>query len=286
MKKEVVAVIIIVVIGIICCSENISDPEEKKIYSNVFKGKVSLENQTEHSNALIYVEKLNRGVSSDSSGNYIFSFEPGDTIYSGESKVIYFLNDYDMDSAKIFLVRGKIKLDTLDADCIGLMRIKEMKQIIRVEGWTDKQEYRIGDTIAYTARFTNTTNRVVHLLIISVFNQLGPVGLYNDKYMPFNLSPCDPVMADREINLYKGYYEGRVKYIIRDRYYCANGESFLQDEYIVTAGLFIEGRLKNHFNSKFNKYVLEEWYKNHRGNSPKYDLFPNKYKFPRIKIIE
>jgi len=286
MKKEVVTIIILLILGVVSCSENIIEPEEKRIFSTVLKGKLILENQTEHSNALIYIEMLNRGISSDSSGNYIFSYEPGDTIYSGESKVIYFLNDYDMDSAKIFLVRGKIKLDTLDVDSEGKIKTKEMKQIVRVEGWTDKQEYRIGDTIAYTARFTNTTNRVVHLLIISVFNQLGPVGLYNDKYMPFNLSYCDPVMADREIDLYKGYYEGRVKYTIRDRYYCANGEPFFPDEYIVTTGLFIERRLQNQFQSKFNKYVLEEWHKIHRGSSPKYDLFPNKYNFPRIKIIE
>jgi hypothetical protein len=38
--------------------------------------------------------------------------------------------------------------------------------------------------------------------------------------------------------------------------------------------------------SKFSKYVLEEWYNLHRGKTPKLDAYPNKYKFPIIKIIQ
>jgi hypothetical protein len=106
-----------------------------------------IENQTEHSNALVYIDSFNRGVSTDSSGNYTLLFIEEDSVYSGVFKLIYFLNDYDMDSAKIVLVNGKVKLDTLDVDSEGRIETREMKQIVLVDGWTDKQEYRIGNTL-------------------------------------------------------------------------------------------------------------------------------------------
>lgn len=268
------------------CSEQIVEPPDSPKYTYVIKGTVVLENQTEHSNTLVYIDSLNRGVSTNSSGNYSILFSENDSIYNGEFKIRYFLNDYDMDSAKIVLIKGKVKLDTLDIDSDGKIKTKEMKQIVLVEGWTDKQEYRIGDTLKFTARFTNVTDRMIHLTIPSIFNQLGSVGLYNDKYMPFTISACNPVMGDREIDLHKGYYEGEVKYRIRDRYYCSNGEPFRPDEYIVITSIMIEGRTLNHLENAFYKYIVEEWYKIHRGTSPKLDMVPNKYRLPHIRIIQ
>ena len=99
---------------IISCTDEITNPPEKQIYTSTITGKVKLENQTENSNCLVYIDSLNRGVSTDSSGNYTILFTDEDSIYNGAFKLIYFLNDYDKDSAEIFLVKGKVKLDTLD----------------------------------------------------------------------------------------------------------------------------------------------------------------------------
>ncbi|MEW6196708.1 MAG: hypothetical protein AB1521_16295 [Bacteroidota bacterium] len=284
-KYLLISIVIIISLSMNSCQVDPTSPVEKNKYTNVITGIVVLENQEEHSNALIYLDSLNRGVCSDSNGNYKILFNEEDSVYNGEFKIRYFLNDYDMDSAKIMLIRGKVKLDTLDVNGEGKIQTKEMKQIVRVEGWTDKQEYKIGDTIKFTARFTNMTDRTVHIFIYSIFNQLGYVSLYNDKYMPFSLSPCDPVSADLEIDLHSGYYEGTVKYRIRDRYYCANGEPFLSDEYIVVTDLFIEDRRRSPY-SVFENFIFFEWYKLHRGNTPQLDLFPNKYQFPHIRIIQ
>ncbi len=284
-KYSVILIVIIISLSTNSCQDNPTSPIEKSKFTNVITGSVILENQQEHSNALIYLDSLNRGVSSDSNGNFKILFNEEDSVYNGEFKIRYFLNDYDMDSAKIMLVKGKVKLDTLDVNCEGKIQTKEMRQIVRVEGWTDKQEYKIGDTIKFTARFTNMTDRTVHIFIYSIFNQLGYVGLYNDKYMAFSLSPCDPVSADLEIDLNSGYYERTVKYRIRDRYYCANSEPFLPDEYIVVADLFIEDRLRSPY-SVFENFIFFEWYKLHRGHTPKLDWFPNKYQFPHIRVIQ
>jgi len=268
------------------CEDNSLLPLPTQKCSSSFRGKVILQNQTEYSNALVYIDSLNRGVSTDSSGNYTFQFTEQDYAYSGEFKVRYFLNDYDTDSAKIMLVKGKVKLDTLDVDSEGKIKTKEMKQIVLIEGWTDKKEYKIGEKITFTARFTNVTNRMVRIFI-QAQSQLGFVGLYNDKYPSFILSPCDPYPAGGDISLQPTrFYEGMVVYTIPDRYKCINYGPLPIDEYIVSASFFIEGRTINHLESKFYKYIVEEWYKIHRGDSPKLDWFPNKYNFPHIKIIE
>lgn len=287
-KKRKFIYLLITTFLIISCEKSITQPNEHPQLSNMLTGKVLLENQTEHSNALVYIDSLNRGVSTDSNGNYTIIFTDADTIYNGEFKLIYFLNDYDMDSAKIVLVNGKVKLDSLDINAEGKIETKELKQIVLIEGWTDKQEYRISDTLEFTTRFTNLSGRIIHIWITSLFNPLGYVGLYNDKYFPIGLSPPDPVLLEKYIDIFPGgYYEGNAIYTIPEgEYINQNLYPLLPDEYLVTTGFFIEGRLTSPFQSKFSNYVLEEWYKIHRGISPQYDFFPNKYRFPHIDIIE
>ena len=158
MKRFIIISIVLMSIILMSCEDNSLLPLPTQKCSSSFRGKVILQNQTEYSNALVYIDSLNRGVSTDSSGNYTFQFTEQDYAYSGEFKVRYFLNDYDTDSAKIMLVKGKVKLDTLDVDSEGKIKTKEMKQIVLIEGWTDKKEYKIGEKITFTARFTNVTN--------------------------------------------------------------------------------------------------------------------------------
>lgn len=271
------------------CEDNSLLPLPTQKYSSSFSGKVILQNQTEHSNALVYVDSLNRGVSTDSSGNYTFQFTKQDSAYSGELKVRYFLNDYEMDSARIILVNGKVKLDTLDIDEEGKIKTKELKQILRVEGWIDKQEYKIGEKITFTARYTNVTNREVSIFIQRSEGELGYVGLYNDKYIPFRLNGSCYIVhpAGGDMSLKPTlFYEGTVVLTIPDSYCGDKSKPLLIDEYIVNVSLQIDGRLLNQFQSKFSKYVLEEWWKICRGKSPKLDAFPNKYKFPHVRIIK
>jgi hypothetical protein len=283
MKRIAIISIVLMFITLMGCNDNLLLPLPSQKYSSSFSGKVILQNQTEHSNALVYIDSLNRGVSTDSSGNYIFKFTEQDYAYSGEFKVRYFLNDYDMDSAKIMLVNGIVKLDTLDVDSQGQLKTKGLKQIILIEGWTDKAEYRVGDKVTFTARVTNLSNRTIHIFIGSCNGILSNfVFLYNDKYQPFTLGGVhDALTLDCDIYLPPGrYYEGKIGYKIFEY------KPLILDEYIVTTGFLVEGRLLNQFQNKFSRYVLEEWYKIHRGISPKYDRFPNKYNFPHITIIK
>jgi hypothetical protein len=285
--------VIIIMFLLTGCKDEITSPPDivcppiEPLYTEELKGKVLLENQTENSNALVYLDSLNRGASTDSSGLFLLQFSEEDTIYNGEFKVIYFINEFEMDSATYVLVNGKVKLDSLDVDSEGNLPTKELKQLLLIEAWTDKTEYRIGDTIEITARFTNVTNRTVQIFIPSIFNQLGYVSLYNENYIfSFALSPCDPISLDLNLNLSPGqFYQGKVVYTIRDGDYCGDFRPLISDEYIVIADLFIEGRLLNYGN-KLEDFIFYEWYKLHIGEPPKLDWFPNKYKYPVINIIE
>lgn len=287
-------IVIVMILSLSSCKDEITSPPDiicppiEPLYSQELKGKVILENQTEHSNALVYLDSLNRGASTDSSGLFLLQFSEEDSIYNGEFKVVYFVNEFEMDSAMYVLVDGKVKLDSLDVDSEGNLPTKELKQLLLIEGWTDKTEYRIGDTIAFTARFTNVTNRTVHIFIPSFWGPLGYVSLYNENYISsFILSPCDPVLADLDIFLPTGqYFQGEVIYTIRDGDYCGDFRPLISDEYIVVADLFIEDRLLNFWTNKLDNFIGLEWYKLHRGNPPNLDWFPNKYKYPIINIIE
>lgn len=286
-KNKIILTIILLLTG---CSNEITSPPLPEIptHTKELKGKVILENQTEHSNALVYLDSLNRGVGTDSSGNYSLLFNEEDSVYNGVFKIYYFVSEFEMDSALYVLVNGKVKLDSLDVDRDGYLPTKELKQLLLIEGWTDRQEYRTGDTLQFTARFTNVTNRTVHVFIYSVFSVLGHVFLYNENYPSIWLTPC--WISNLDMNLFinpTDFYEGVVAYIIPESSYCnVNNPPLLPDDYIVTTDLFIEGRLFDVFDSKFNIYVWEEWYNFHRGKTPKLDWFPNKYKYPIIKIIE
>ncbi len=288
-------VALIIILLLLTCKDEITSPPPPPppppgltLYTKELKGKVILENQTENSNALVYLDSLNRGVSTDSIGDYTLQFSDEDTIYNGTFKIFYFVNEFEMDTAQYVLVNGKVKLDSLDVDNEGNLPTKELKQLLLIEGWTDRQEYRTGDTLRFTARFTNVTNRTVHAFIYSIFSVLGWVGLYNENSPAFWLTPC--WISNLDADLYispNDFYEGIVTYIIPESNYCnVNNPPLLPDYFIVVTDLFIEGRLVDPFHSKFNKYVREEWYKLHRGITPKLDWFPNKYNFPIIKIIE
>jgi hypothetical protein len=285
MKKILLSQIALLLILASCSEKGVEPPLAYPTHSTKIHGKVILENQTEHSNALIYISGINRGVSSDSSGNYTLTFTEADSTYTGTYDLIYYLNDYDSLSVKIYLEKGKVKLDTLDVDKDGKIAPIELKQLLRVEGWTDKSEYKIGDKMTFTVRFTNVSDKKVE---ITRPGYVFYVGIYNDLQLyPYDLSNPDPMGADFiEKILPGGYYQDSRTYNI------PAGDIFrpikrplLPGEYLIITSIVINDRLRD-LDNVFRRYVVHEWYKIARGKSPKYDYRPNKYTFPHIQIIE
>ncbi|MCK9280594.1 MAG: carboxypeptidase-like regulatory domain-containing protein [Melioribacteraceae bacterium] len=285
MKKILLSQLTLLLILASCSEKGVEPPLEYPKYTSTIQGKVILENQTEHSNALIYISGINRGVSSDSSGRYILTFTESDSIYTGEYNLIYFLNDFDSLNAKIYLEKGKVKLDTLDVDKDGKIATIELKQSLRVEGWTDKSEYKIGDKMTFTVRFTNVSKKTVE---IKRSGHVFFVGIYNDLQLyPYELSNPDPMGADFIEKILPGeyYQDSRTYRIPEGDIFSTIKRPLLPGEYLIITSIVINNRLQDYYDV-FRRYVKFEWYKIARGKSPKYDYNPNKYIFPHIQIIE
>ena len=285
MKKILLSQLALLLILASCSEKGVEPPLAYPTHTTKIHGKVILENQTEHSNALIYISGINRGVSSDSSGNYTLTFTEADSTYTGTYDLIYYLNDYDSLNTKIYLEKGKVKLDTLDVDKDGKIAPIELKQLLRVEGWTDKSEYKIGDKMTFTVRFTNVSDKKVEIMRPGyVFY----VGIYNDiQLYPYGLSNPDPMGADWGKDLLPGeYHQDIISYRIPEGDIIDNiKRPLLPGEYLIITSIVINDRLPD-YDDVFRRYVRFEWYKIARGKSPKYDYEPNKYTFPHIQIIE
>ncbi|MDX9924408.1 MAG: hypothetical protein RBS48_06545 [Ignavibacteriaceae bacterium] len=285
MKKILLSQLALLLILASCSEKGVEPPLAYPTHTTKIHGKVILENQTEHSNALIYISGINRGVSSDSSGNYTLTFTEADSAYTGEYNLVYFLNDFDSLNAKIYLEKGKVKLDTLDVDKDGKIAPIELKQLLRVEGWTDKSEYKIGDKMTFTVRFTNVSDKKVEIKRPGYY---FPVNLYNDlKLYPYSLSNSDLMGADWGKDLLPGeYHQDIISYRIPEGDIIDNiKRPLLPGEYLIITSIVINNRLPD-YDDVFRRYVRFEWYKIARGKSPKYDYNPNKYIFPHIQIIE
>jgi len=65
---------ILAILGLNNCIDEMTSPPnsppEPPLYTKVLNSKVILENQTKHSNALVYFDSLDRRVGTDSSGIY------------------------------------------------------------------------------------------------------------------------------------------------------------------------------------------------------------------------
>lgn len=268
-----------------CDVNNNNGNTEIETFTNEIHGYVYLENQSEHSNALVYLDSLDRGVCTDSTGYYSILFSERDSLFNGILKIFFFLVDYELDSAQVVLYKGKVKLDTLGVDSEGTIETKDMKQIFSVIGWTDKQVYNIGDSISFAARYTNLTDGTLYFINGGDTSPLGWVTLYNENYRSIILNPHDPYGADLSLFLNVGeVYEASGIYILPEQIYYDN-PPLIPGQYLVKSGI----HLYNDYTSiptRINEFILNEWYNLHRGTSPKLNNYPNKYNFPLITVNE
>ena len=278
------------------CSESPTDDGngnggvEPVLFSSTISGQITLENQEEHSNALIYLDSLDRGVSSDSSGGYTIQFSDSDSVQTGIFTIYYFLLDYGLDSAFIWLEDGLVKLDTIDVDSNGNLPHKELSQLIRVQLWTEREEYLVGDTIVITARYTNLSDDTLHLHFSPAWSDIGPLTLYKDHLTPFfSFFPADVIESYLRILLSPGeIFEGEAG---------KNGNLFIPvvsvwtfEPIILTEYVVIEGHsLWNRYRSLPNgimDFIYRNWGNLNRGPAPLHDYIPNKYELPKVSIVE
>ena len=261
---------------------------EPVLFTSTISGMVTLENQEEHSNALIYLDSLDRGVSSDSSGGYTiqFSDSDSDSVQTGMFTIYYFLLDYGLDSAFIWLEDGLVKLDTMDVDSNGNLPLKELSQLIRVQLWTEREEYLVGDTIVITGRFTNLSDDTLNIRFGTFWSEIGGLFLYRNLLTPsFSFFSLDAIRSDRRILLPPGeIFEGEAG---------KNGNLFIPEisvwtwepiiftEYVLIEDHLLRDRDRSLPNGIMD-YIVHNWRGNlNRGPAPRHDYRPNKFELPR-----
>jgi hypothetical protein len=273
------------------CSEDsvsVNDTSPTAKTTTLLKGRVVLENQAEHSNAMVYVDGLDRGTSSDSSGNFSFQFSESDTIYSGVFTVYYYLDDFDIDTAQIGMVNGKVLLDSFGVDDFGNLALKHIKQFVRVYGSTDRQDYRIGEILEFTGGFTNLSTDTLHIFIYSCHDPFGYISLFrNHKYPDYIISPIDPIALDCDIYITPGdSYSGQAAFSVPSGIQIGNTFwPLLPAEYILAPNFEIRDRAYN-IPENMELFRRKYWDQLHRGNPPQIDVIPNKYEWPHVNIVE
>ena len=267
--------------------------EEPEKFSKLLRGHVVLENQSDHSNALLYIDSLDIGTSSDSTGFFHFEFKEPDSLYSGIFTVYYYLADYEMDSSRFVLEKGLVVNDSLDVGCEGLLQTRQLSQVMLVNGATDKYEYAVGDTLIFTARIKNISDSSIYIRIFAGASLLRNVALYNDKYPSFLLTPEDISPAEGILLLHENQiYEESGQFIIPEGRYLSDSLYHIPgDEYIVAAGAFELVRAANPITKtpllkKIQKFIRFKWYhiKLPVRHSPELDGIPNKFEFPHVYI--
>lgn len=140
----------------------------------------------------------------------------------------------------------------------------------------------------FTARFTNLSDRTLHLFIPSAWIPLGPIALYRNKNYPaYYITPPDPIQTDLNIFLFTGGIRvSTVAYPVpAGRYLVNDFWPLLPAEYIVVPVFFIEDKPVATLD-RMESFIKDRWDGLHQGSSPQLDVFPNKYQYPHINIIQ
>jgi len=258
-------------------------------YSHKVSGYIELENQTDYSNALIYLDSLDVGCSTYPSGFYELQLDTLDTLTTGIFTVYYFLYDYNLDSNMIYLKNGKLVSDTLDVDSDCNLIPKKLSQIFRIEGTTDRSTYHIGDSLWLIVRIVNLEDTTIIFTIYNGGSLMNTASLYNEKYPSFLMTPEDILLLQRGLVLSKDSIYQEI-----GSFKIPAGTSLLtgfypipSDSFIVLAGSFDFSRTDNPIFDNIYHYLRFDWFnqKLPSFHSLEYDFKPNKYEFPHVMII-
>ncbi|MDW7680756.1 MAG: hypothetical protein SCK70_09340 [bacterium] len=152
------------------CTENkgptkINEPDPHQF----IKGRVLLENQTNHAHCPVVLDSLNIGTLTDSSGYYEIFLSDSLAEVNGTFKVYIYLYDYDLDSLAIRIEDGKVIWGEEDVDDNGNLKTITLKQLLSITATTDKGNYVVNEAINILSTFINASKRIVYLSTGTMF---------------------------------------------------------------------------------------------------------------------
>ncbi len=144
------------------CSQSPTNPENSAANPYQFiRGRLLLENQTNHSHCPLVLDSINIGTISDSTG-YFEIFLP-DSMFelSGTFQIYCYLYDYGLDSFTVHIENGQLIWGKGDVSEDGHLQTKTMKQLFSLTVSTGKKNYLVNDPIELTIQLNNTSNNAL-----------------------------------------------------------------------------------------------------------------------------
>jgi hypothetical protein len=260
------------------------------IYSDSLTGQVFLENQAEHSNCLIFLDSLKKGLSSDSIGKFTIHFDETDSVYSGHYKIRYFLYDYMLDTRVVAIYQGKVILDSLDVKGDGSLTDVTLKQLIEISCTVDTSFCKPGDSVFVTGRVKNISNRSILLKIPEgdVNNGLGYLGFFHSpNHYSFGVPRFSGVIHPLEWEWLIGPQE---KYETSEKIKIPIGAwrngifyPMEEGEYVVVPSFQFPSQ-DSSLTKEIREFIHHKWYEVHKGDPPCWSFRPNKYKYDKIMV--
>jgi len=270
---------ILFLIFVYSCEDKVA--KEDKVDPTKLTGQVILENQTDHSNAVVYIDGVNKGTITDSTGAYTISID-GDTIKDGSYDIYYFLVDYALSSSTIRIENNEILFGEGSVDKNGLLKPVELKQFIQVNGWSDNSDYSVGDSIEVKFTFTNVSDKPLRLSI--------------ERYPPFTLialysSPDEIIFPIGEITPYQFSTLNPGGSIVKEgKSIIPEGIRYLMEYYRMKPGTYkIGSPIRLNIRENDIEYGLEQqlrktWYDHYSGPYPYGTFGPHKFELPTVTI--
>ena len=155
--------------------------EEPIHYTPTISGYVQMEHQTTHDNCAVFLDSVNVGTYTDSSGFYKLTladsmFNSDTLLLQGRFKLYFYSFNYKLDSLDVVLGREGFIKDSLAIDAQGHMKDILVKQVFSIKLETDTTYYAVGDTIWMTMYMKKFGTDTIEIKIInSVAGEIGPV---------------------------------------------------------------------------------------------------------------
>ena len=182
--RSMIGGLIFIVITLACNKDktpfNIEN-EEPSYFTRTISGYVQMEHQTNHDDCAVFLDSVNIGTYTDSSGFYKLTladsmFNSDTLLLQGKFRLYFYCYNYELDSLYVALgSKGFIK-DSLAIDAQGHVKDMLVKQVFSIKLVTDATYYAVGDTIWMTMYMKKFGTDTIEIKIWeSVSGEIGPV---------------------------------------------------------------------------------------------------------------
>lgn len=204
-------IITIICLGFILgCTENPFDEDNiSKDDSRIISGIVSLDNDTDPSGVLIWLDKFNLFTFSDASGRYSFNLpEKSGEIGAGFTDfatIYYYVSNYGLDSSSIYIFNGSFKYGAADIDDDGIVKKINLKNIVTIQTIIDLDHLIANEYRELKGSINLTSPSGINTKTVTWLTQDGALTAFYFKSLN---DPEEVYLSKRSVYLTSNYVSG------------------------------------------------------------------------------